>query len=65
MRPIKLQFELTTENVDIIVNALEDHVDKLRHNEDDIIGQLYDGDQTVTDTAVVLYERLRQAVQGS
>lgn len=38
-----LRTQFTEVELAVITNALEDHVDKLRHNDSNIIGQLYVG----------------------
>lgn len=56
-----LQRELTDDQLDLLANALEDHHDDLRHNADNVVGQLYDGDAEIVNTSANLLTTLRRA----
>lgn len=41
----------TADQLAVVKNALDDHYDRLRHNSDNVIGQLYDGDDSIVPVA--------------
>lgn len=46
-----LRKTFTEDQLTVLVNAVRDHHNALRGNDDDIIGQLYDGDKSIVDVA--------------
>lgn len=49
------------EELAMLAVAMEDHYEAIRHNESDVIGQLYDGDDSVGDMASGLLSAIREA----
>lgn len=58
-----LRTVFTADQLAVLENAVRDHHDNLRHNESDIIGQLYDGDKSIVAVADHLVTVLGLAAQ--